>query len=151
VGRGSTSFAQFSYAKPRVRSRAFQDYRRYLDYLRPILGNHQLDQITSLNVKAAYTTIREKVSDHTVIHAHRTLRSALGQAVKWGKLARNPADGASVPPEPRREMCVLTPEEAAHFETDSQAARAAASVSIVRLSPHLCDALARYWREPEGG
>ena len=107
-------------AKPRVRPRTLQDYHRYLDYLRPILGNRRLDQIKPLDVQSAYTTIREKVSDHAVIHAHRTLRSALGQAVKWGILARNPAVGASVPAEPRREMCVLTPEEAALFQVESR-------------------------------
>ena len=32
--------------KPRVRSRTLQDYERYLGYVRPLLGNRRLDQIT---------------------------------------------------------------------------------------------------------
>ena len=44
----------------------------------------------------------------------------LSRAVKWGTLARNPALGVSVPSEPRREMCVLTAEEAARFQEESR-------------------------------
>ena len=104
--------------KPRVRARTLQDYRRYLDYVRCLLGNRRLDQITSLDIQAAYTKIGEDVSAHAVVHCHRTLRDAFGQAVKWSILARNPTDGVSVPAEPRREMCVLTPEEAMCFQAE---------------------------------
>ena len=32
------------------------------------------------------------LSARTVLHTHRVLREALAHAVKWGVLARNPAD-----------------------------------------------------------
>ncbi len=41
------------------------------------------------------------LSPRTVVHVHRVLSEALRQAVRWGLLATNPADGSS-PPRPQR-------------------------------------------------
>ena len=71
----------------------------------------RLDQITPLDVQSAYETkIQEsRFLTHAVIHSHRTLRSALRTGGEVGHPGAEPSTvGASVPAEPRREMCVLT-------------------------------------------
>ena len=103
--------------KPRVRPRTLQDYRRFLDqHVRPTLGTRRLDRITPLDIQKLYRRIGEELSAHAVVHTHRPLRAALEQAVRWGLLARNPADRVKVPREPRREMCALSPAEVARFQ-----------------------------------
>ncbi len=103
--------------KPRVRPRTLQDYRRFMDrHVRPSLGGRRLDRITPLDLQKLYTRIGDEVSAHAVVHTHRPLRAAFGQAVAWGLLARNPADQVSVPKEPRGEMCALSPEEVTRFQ-----------------------------------
>lgn len=54
-----------------------------------------------------------ELSAHTVVHMHRFLRTALGQAVKWQILARNPANVVEPPKVARREMVALTNAETA--------------------------------------
>ena len=47
------------------------------------------------NSKSAEPEIKLKpLSPTTVRHIHAVLRRALGDAVRWGKLQRNPADAA---------------------------------------------------------
>ena len=46
---------------------------------------------------------------------HAVLHRALGQAVKWGILARNPADAVDPPRHRYKEMKALSPEEAVRF------------------------------------
>lgn len=106
-------------ARPRVRPRTLQDYRRFLNYVREHLGQRRLDSLGPLDIQGFYTSLGERLSAHAVVHTHRVLSSALAQAVKWRMLARNPAKGASVPAEPRREMCVLTAEEAGRFRKEA--------------------------------
>jgi len=55
------------------------------------------------------------LSPRTVRYTHSVLRSALNQAVKWGLLYRNPADLVDLPKQQKKEIQVLTPEEAARF------------------------------------
>jgi integrase len=100
--------------RPRVRPRTLEGYRRWIDgYVRPALGEHRLDQIRPVDVQRLYGTIR---SPHAVAHVHRPLKSAFEQAVRWGMLARNPAEGVSVPSEPRREMCCLSAVDVGRFQ-----------------------------------
>ena len=47
-----------------------------------------------------------------MLHHHRLLREALGHAVRWQLIARNPADAVTAPRAGRSEMRVLNAEEA---------------------------------------
>ena len=105
---------------PRVRPRTLQDYRRFLDaYVRPELGDRRLARLTTLDLQSLYTKIGEEASAHAVVHTHRPLSAALRQAVAWKMLRRNPAEGVKVPREPRRGMCVLSPDEVVRFQTEA--------------------------------
>lgn len=51
----------------------------------------------------------------TVQRVHATVHKALADAVRWGRLARNPADRADPPKESTAEMSIWTPEQLRTF------------------------------------
>ena len=104
-------------ARPRVRPKTYQGYEQLLRlYVKPELGALMLSRVTPERVQMLYNKMGENgLSPRTVRYTHSVLRSALQQAVKWGKLHRNPCDLVDLPRQERKEMQVLSPEEAARF------------------------------------
>jgi integrase len=78
----------------------------------PLLGSTILTKLRAEAIDAAYAKAltsgrrdgRGGLSPQTVTHMHRILKQALGQAVKWELLVRNPADAASPPKANRGKM-----------------------------------------------
>lgn len=59
----------------------------------PQLGRLRLDQLTPAHLAAAYDRLLgQGLSPKSVLNSHRLLHRALGDAVRWGMLARNPCD-----------------------------------------------------------
>lgn len=106
-----------SVAKTRVRERTHRDYVWLLKkYIRPSLGERRLDQLKALELQKLYGELSAQgLSPRTVRYAHTVLRNALEQAVKWGMIARNPADLVQLPCKQGREMSAFSPEEAQRF------------------------------------
>ncbi len=106
-----------SVAKTRVRERTHRDYVWLLKkYIRPALGERRLDQLKALELQKLYGELSAQgLSPRTVRYAHTVLRNALEQAVKWGMIARNPADLVQLPRKQGREMSAFSPEEAQRF------------------------------------
>ena len=76
-------------------------YRRNVEaHLVPRLGALPLQHLTPAKLNAFYADVlaagrrdgRGPISPKTVRHLHTTLHKALGDAVRWGRLTRNPAD-----------------------------------------------------------
>ncbi len=103
--------------KPKVRSHALADYTSLLArYVRPVLGDKRLSDVTPLDAQALYATMLERgLSPRTVRYTHAVLSQALKQAVRWGMLPRNVADLVDLPRQERTEMRALSPEEARRF------------------------------------
>lgn len=92
-------------------------HRGYSDYCRlhiiPTLGNVRMAKLTPQQLQTLYSKLLEKgLSPTTVHHIHATLHRAFEQAVRWGVVARNVADLVDPPRRGRREMRVLSPEQA---------------------------------------
>jgi integrase len=106
-----------SIVKTRVREKTCQDYERLLEkYVRPQLGERLLTGISPLDIQSAYQLITDHgLSARTVRYTHSVLGSALRQAVKWRLLLQNPVEGVQLPRLVRREMQVLTAEQARAF------------------------------------
>lgn len=83
----------------------------------PIMGEHKLRALRSIHIDEAWSRLladgrldgKGGLSPQTVKHCHRVLKQALGQAVRWQLLARNPADYVDPPRVPRKELIVLDP------------------------------------------
>jgi integrase len=78
----------------------------------PLLGSVVLTQLRPALISAAYSKALTHgrrdgtggLSPQTVTHMHRVLKQALGQAVKWELLTRNPADAVDPPKSDRGMM-----------------------------------------------
>ncbi len=103
--------------KPRVRAKTCQDYEGMLRrYVRPNLGERVLAAMRPLDLQTTYQEMIERgLSARTIRYTHVVLKSALQQALRWHLLLENPADGIKLPQQPRREMRVLTSEQARVF------------------------------------
>jgi integrase len=82
-------------------------------HLKPSIGHVKLQKLNALDVQELYRTkLDSGLSARTVQIIHTTLHKALKQAVRWSLVQRNVTE-AVTPPRPRRkEIRVLTPEEA---------------------------------------
>ncbi|WP_375408939.1 tyrosine-type recombinase/integrase [uncultured Methylobacterium sp.] len=89
--------------------------------LAPLLGGVVLTQLRPEQISAAYAKALVSgrrdgtggLAPRTVHHMHRILRQALGQAVKWRILVRNPADVVGAPKVERQKMHALDAHETA--------------------------------------
>jgi integrase len=102
------------YAEPTVAPRTFE---RYAEIVRgpitAVLGSMRLSSVRAPHIAAAERQWRDAgLAPATVLKYHRLIRQALAHAVRWHLLVVNPADAVAAPRTERREMAVLTPEQA---------------------------------------
>jgi len=110
-------------ARPRVSPRTYEDYEGNLRrYVRKPLGTKRLCQLTPLEVQEVYTTMIERgLGPLSVRYVHAVLNNALEQAVKWGLIARNPAERVELPGRaPKREMYAMSRDEVNAFLREAQ-------------------------------
>lgn len=92
--------------KATVRPSTFDSYRRNIGlHVVPRLGSIPLAKVTPANLNALYAWLLKQgrctrkggLAPKTVRNVHTTVHRALRDAVRWGKLPRNPADLADPP------------------------------------------------------
>jgi integrase len=106
-----TTFAQFlerwlDHAKSQISPRS---HERYCEIVRkniiPALGAVFLNKLRPAQISAAYSKAlasgrrdgKGGLAPTTVVYMHRLIKQALGHAVRWELLARNPADAVDPP------------------------------------------------------
>jgi integrase len=105
-------------ARPRVSERTFVGYSYLVSqYVEPTaLSGIKLSDVCPLDIQQLYGGMLARgLSARTVRYLHAVLRSALKQAVRWGMLARNPAELVDLPKQARKEMHALSPKQATEF------------------------------------
>jgi len=104
-------------ARQRVREKTFVSYKQLMDrYIKPAIGDQLLSQVKPEEIQGIYNDMLDRgLSPRTIKYTNTVFKSALNQAVKWGKLYRNPADLVDLPREEKKEMRALSPDEAARF------------------------------------
>jgi integrase len=123
---GKTTLAEYlerwlkDYAWPNLAPRTAEGYEHIIRrHLIPALGNIPLTQLKPENLQRYYSEKlasgrcdgKGALSPRTVRHHHVTLHDALENAVKWGLLSRNPADGVSPPRCQRPEWHTLSEDD----------------------------------------
>jgi integrase len=99
--------------KPRTHLRYSQLIRLHV---LPVIGSVRLAKLTPKELQSVYSRARGAGLSTTTVHQiHAIMHRALKQACAWGDMARNVADLVEVPPIDRKEMKVLTPEQARRF------------------------------------
>jgi integrase len=103
--------------KARVREKTYETYVGLLEkHIRPVLGKKLLVAIKPLDIQMAYQQMTDRgLSAATVQHAHWTLHAALRQAVQWEMIVNDPSKGLKLPRIAKREMQVLSVEQAKAF------------------------------------
>ncbi len=84
-------------------------------HLIPALGTYRAQQLTGLHLQTHYAEALRAgrrngnggLAPRTVLHHHRTVFTALKQAVRWRIIARNVAEDATPPRAPRKDMAAL--------------------------------------------
>jgi integrase len=106
-----TTVAQFlgrwlDHIKTQVTPKSHERYAGIVNQnLIPVLGAIRLNKLKPVQISAEYTAALNSgrrdgaggLAPRTVGHMHRVLKQALGQAVRWGELNRNPADAVDPP------------------------------------------------------
>ena len=100
------------YVTDSVRARTAQGYGTIVKRLKRSMGNVGLTKLKAQDVQRYYTALRhEGLSTQTVLHHHRVLRQAIGQAVKWQLLPTNPMEGVKPPKLIKPELRILKESE----------------------------------------
>jgi integrase len=85
-------------------------------YIVPSLGQVRLQALSGGHLNALYRELEQRgLSASTRRVTHAVLHRALRDAVRWGRLVRNPADMADPPPQPRPRAKAWTAQELSHF------------------------------------
>lgn len=96
----------------KVRPSTYESYALNVRRLTPHLGHIRLDRLKPNHIQRCYTELLASgLSARSVDQAHRVLRAALRQAVKWELLSQTPTAAATPPRARRREMQPLTPRQ----------------------------------------
>jgi integrase len=102
-----------AHTRGRVRATTYQGYESLVRcYALPAIGEIGLSELTPLHLQRLYSSLlvpERRLSAGTVLNLHLVLTRALGQAVRWGILASNPAKGAQPPRPVRPEPVVVDP------------------------------------------
>lgn len=107
-------------AQARVTPKTKQEYEGIIrNHIIPALGTLLLQRLTPMQVSTYYTEKLQSgrldgkggLSPQTVLHHHTLVHKALGQAVCWQYLARNPSDAVDPPTVDQAEIVVLDEEE----------------------------------------
>jgi integrase len=113
-----TTLAQFlgrwlEHIKPQISPRSHERYSELATKnIVPLLGGVILAKLKPMQISEAYGKALASgrrdgtggLAPRTVHHMHRILKQALGQAVKWQLLTRNPADACNPPKVERTSM-----------------------------------------------
>lgn len=112
-------------ARPRLAPRTFESYEMICRvHLIPALGRIRLAKLTPQDVQRYMNQkLAAGLSARTVAGHRAVLRKALNDALAWGIVARNAAELASPPKQPKHERRYLTPDEAKYLLTAIQGHR----------------------------
>ncbi|SNR29119.1 Site-specific recombinase XerD [Haloechinothrix alba] len=143
-------------AAPTVRRNTLVGYRAAVyGYLIPGIGAHRLDRLQPEHLESLYRKLATTTGKHgktlrpaTIHQAHRTVRTALGEAVRRGHLTGNPAQVARPPRVPDEEITPFTKEEAQQILKACHSRRNGARfILALTLGLRKGEALGLQWRD----
>lgn len=134
--------------KPTIRPSTYANYSSHVKkHLAPSLGRHQLGDLTPQHIHEFLGhKLKAGLSPHTTADIYHVLRRALGQAVRWGLVARNVAALVDPPRFEKPNMRYLTSDQALTFLQAIKGERMEAFYSVaVALGLRRGEALGLRW------
>lgn len=101
--------------RQKVRPRTIEFYELQICHLDKLIGSIPLQRLSPLHIEEAYNRLTQSVSPAMAAGAHRTLRAALNQAVKWRLITVNPVAAVDPPRTTRPVVVPMTPEQVGAF------------------------------------
>ena len=100
--------------RPSLRPKTWLRYEQLLRlHVVPEIGKVRLVRLSPQHLQRLYAgRLEAGLSPASVVQLHAVLRRALGQAARWGLVARNVASLVTPPRRSRKEMATLSPEQA---------------------------------------
>lgn len=91
-----------------------QTYRQHIRvHFIPHLGHIPLQKLSTQDIQRMYDALTKQGRKPSTLNSiHIALRAALNDAVRWGKLAKNPCHGVKLPKAKKREQLILTKDQA---------------------------------------
>lgn len=137
-------------ARPTVRPPTYESYTRLVRvHIAPALGALPLEQVTPRAVQSLLNRkTKEGLSPRTVVYIRAVLRRALGQALKWGLVARNAAALVDAPRQVRHQTIVLSAEQGQQLLDALRGDRLETLVTVtLALGPRRGEVLGVQWRD----
>lgn len=137
-------------AKPSVRYKTLTYYQTAVEkYLVPKFGAHRLDRLEPEHVERLYQRLRDEgAKASTVQQVHRTLRTALNEAVRRERITKNPVLVVKAPKAPQTEIEPLTIKEAQRILATARERRNAARWALaLSLGLRQGEALGLKWSD----
>ena len=78
-------------------------------YIVPAFGTVKLAKLTPVRVQSLYRSLQDKGKHATARYVHATLHRALGQALRWEMIERNPAELVTPPRQKKSEVAATHP------------------------------------------
>ncbi|MGI8923358.1 MAG: site-specific integrase [Fimbriimonadales bacterium] len=86
------------HVKPNREPKTYDFYRVMARHVRPIIGRQELRKLTAVDVSRLFHVMdRSGATTNTIQAVRRTLRAAIGVAIKYGHIGENPVSNAFVP------------------------------------------------------
>lgn len=97
-------------AAPQLRESTIQTHETIIRvHLKPAFGDLLLNQLTPLHLTSLYAEkLKSGLSKRTVKYMHTIMHQSLGQALKWGLVARNVTDSVDAPIPDKKKVQPLT-------------------------------------------
>lgn len=132
-----------------IRPSTYVSYEMNVRRAKRYLGHMELDSLRPADIQQWYLRLmNEGISTQTVAHARRVLHIALGDAVRWELINRNPVDASKAPRVEHKEMEWLRPDEAYElFEKTADHPLHALWVLLATAGLRIGEALAVEWSD----
>lgn len=134
---------------PAVRRKTWSYYHTaVVHYLIPRLGAHKLPRLEPEHIEKLYSSLAEEgKGGSTILQVHRTLRAALNEAYRRGRIPKSPMDVVRTPSMEERDIESLTIEETQRIlDAASDRHNGVRFIVALTLGIRQGEALAMRWR-----
>ncbi|MCD8500599.1 MAG: site-specific integrase [Bacillaceae bacterium] len=102
--------------KTNIRKSTYEIYEIIINkHVIRCIGDIPLSKLNPLHIQNFYTSLSSSLSTVTILKIHKTLKTALGQAVKYGLIQKNPVELVDAPRPQKKEMKTWNEEEVRQF------------------------------------
>jgi len=138
--------------KPSLKPKTYAGYEQVIEkYAKDTIGGVMLRKLRPLHIQTMMREIEEEVSADAANRTRKVVHAALNQAVKWQKIARNPAEAIDKLPHAKREMVLWSAEQAARFLDTAKGHRLYPAFYLLMSSGLRCgELLGLKWDDLEG-